>query len=166
MTLGRKRRREERVPTVVDMNSNTTEKSHRKAAQLFLLVMLLDYFKTSEPLTVWHASIILGLSVCSGQNMCHCYLSSCISFPHCLVPVLLPTPLALSSNCYFTDDLVRSEKVVVHDPDGDRVFINGVAVHIKQETLIPDRIHPSHFLGLPSFQCCFICIQIHTDIRC
>ena len=120
----------------------------------------------SEPLTVWQSIVILGLSVCSRQNVCHCYLSSCISFPHCLVPVLLPTPLGLSSNCYFTDDLVRSEKVVVHDPDRDWVFIDGVAVHIKQETLIPDRIHSSSCLGLPSFQYCFICIQIHTDVRC
>ena len=79
--------------------------------------------------------------------------------------MLLPTPLALRSNCYLTDDLVRSEKVVVHDPNRDRVFVNGVAVHIKQETLIPHRIHPSGFLGLPGFQYCFICIQVHTHVR-
>ena len=170
MTLGRKRRWGVRLLAVVDMNSNAMpwampqRKIPSKGCAAFLLVMLLDYCKTSEPLTV-KQSIILRLSVYSGQNVCHCYLSSCISFPHCLVPVLLPTPLALTSNCYFTDGLVRSEKIVVHDPDRDRIFINGVAVYIKQETLIPDRIHPSSFLGLPSFQYCFICIQIHTDIK-
>ena len=120
--------------------------------------MLLAYYKT----LIW----AVECSVTSRQNVCHCNLSSRMSFPHCLVPVLLHTPLALRSNCYFTDDLVRSEKVVVHHPDRNRVFINGVAVDIKQETLIPDGIHPSSFLGLPGFQDCFICIQDHTDVRC